>query len=1438
MTVHEGNCVVKFSTWPSSGTAVTNEGSAGSGYNATLSSNKYVALPHATAQKSTASGDYIDVAHGSAINNPTVATWEALFRWDTANTYSLIFSKDNGGSGYSALGLLVGYSSNTLYVERDQDASNSTAWTTPWTPVTGCWYHIQITWDMTSLSNTPVFKINNVAGLATSANVGTPTTFIDDSTFDLCLTNNNYHAQSTFNNYCTLTLFRWHNAILSDAYLQDNYNADISRIYEANCQVKYDMTEASTTQTNDGIAGASYNGTADSNRQAVWQSGADYWNFSANAATLYTPYGSVINSPTIASWEFLFYYNADTNANSHIWDKSATNGYFYFWIDTTNHRLYIKRAGTTTTNYNEWYTPSNSLTAAGLYHIVVVWNMNAWALTGVSLPIVYINNAVQSLTSASSSSRPTAWWNDATSNAMIGNRSDAGYRVNQKLFLYRYHNTLLTPGDVALAYSTEWWRYHNAVVAMTYPGTTYDDQVVVPSIANYNTVTVAMTCPGTTFDDVAVTPSIEQDRTVAMTYPGSTYDDQPVVASVSGGEVDCTVAMSCPGTTYDDVAPTIKLLDVDGAIVTNCVIEYIGDSFPASGTDIANVGTGGAAFDGTADANNYELLPSGAKAFHFSAADYNIIFSDGAAITNFTQATWEWLFKLDVGTSDDFYLIYKNSWFVRFNSEGGYIQIERYDVDWSNPASYYFWMDLPLGWYNIQVTWDCSNFTNKPTLKINGTPYTSGDSASGITAWASDAGGAYVFINNWASATTDLAVFRWHTVVLSDADLATNVDASNWRTTTVEQDCTVAMTYPGTTYDDAAVSASVEQDRSVAMTYPGITADDVAVAASIEQDRSVSMTYPGITSDDYVMAASIEQDRSVGMTYPNATCDDYTVVASIEQDRTVAMTYPDTAYDDQPVVPSVEQDRTVGMPYPTAAYDDQTVVASVEQDRSVSMTYPDSAYDDYAMTAAVEQDRSVAMAYPDMVADDYAVVASYTANPTVAMPYPGALYDVAAVVAGIQQDRTVSMPYPDTTYAPQVVVPSIIQGRQDCTVAMTYPGTTFDDYTVVASYTANLTVEMTYPSAAYEDYAVVASITQDRSIAMPYPTTQFDDYAVLPTVTQDRTVGMTSPSTTYDDAPTLASIRQDRSVVMSCPDVAVAVQPVVPSYTSNLTVAMSCPGTVYEAYAMTAGIQQDRSVYMPYPDAVLDDAPFDSVIAGHDCYVAMSYPSAEYDDAEAEVSVMQSRAVEMSFPSTLYDDAEVLAEVTESNPIVDMTFPGTIFDDVPVVVVILDTSTIIHVQGTLDSTLHLEGSLDSIHLEGCYGIIARVEGSRGVTAHVEGSIAMLEEQWIKDPPIRRGIYMAIEAPIWTDASKTTLSPSLSSGTVIWRLIGDFDSDLLVKTSDNPDEIAVDTPQKGYITIYIKGDETLDFSPGIYDHEAVIIVTDEAEGLFEGQAVVE
>jgi hypothetical protein len=463
MTVHEANCQLKYDVWTSG--AAANDGLAGAGYNATGTAAKNVTLKSGvTANKSTAVGDYVSVPHGPAINNQTVATWEILFRWDAAgaNTTPVFFSKDDGGANDSFQGIECYYYSSKLYIERDTAVgSNGPYGWCAFTPVAGTWYDIQITWDMTGYSNTPVIIINNVAQSVTFE--GTTVSWIDDSSYNLTIGNCNAYDSAT---YITLTLFRWHNAILSSAYLTDNYNADIARIYEANCQVKYDFSEASTTQTNDGIGAATYNGTADSNRQVVAPSGADYWNYSANAATLLTPHGTVIDNPTIATWEFIFYYNADTNASARLWDKSGTTGYFDIYVDTTNHRLYVSRTGSTSSRTSIWNTPSNSFPAAGYYHVIIAWNMIGYAITAPSIPLVYINNSTaQSMTNDGSSTRPTGWQADATYDAHIGNRSDAGYRLNQKLYLYRYHNTLLTPGDVALAQATEAWRYNSIIIA-------------------------------------------------------------------------------------------------------------------------------------------------------------------------------------------------------------------------------------------------------------------------------------------------------------------------------------------------------------------------------------------------------------------------------------------------------------------------------------------------------------------------------------------------------------------------------------------------------------------------------------------------------------------------------------------------------------------------------------------------------------------------------------------------------------------------------------------------------------------------------------------------------------------------------------------------------------------------------------------------------------
>ena len=90
----EDACQIKYSNWPSTGTTITNEGLAGSAYNAVASANKYQLQPSGAAGWVTSlDGASVYIPHGSVIDNPSSGfTVEMMF--------SLNGSTAGGGSEY------------------------------------------------------------------------------------------------------------------------------------------------------------------------------------------------------------------------------------------------------------------------------------------------------------------------------------------------------------------------------------------------------------------------------------------------------------------------------------------------------------------------------------------------------------------------------------------------------------------------------------------------------------------------------------------------------------------------------------------------------------------------------------------------------------------------------------------------------------------------------------------------------------------------------------------------------------------------------------------------------------------------------------------------------------------------------------------------------------------------------------------------------------------------------------------------------------------------------------------------------------------------------------------------------------------------------------------------------------------------------------------
>lgn len=111
---------------------------------------------------------------------------------------------------------------------------------------------------------------------------------------------------------------------------------------------------------------------------------------------------------------------------------------------------------------------------------------------------------------------------------------------------------------------------------------------------------------------------------------------------------------------------------------------------------------------------------------------------------------------------------------------------------------------------------------------------------------------------------------------------------------------------------------------------------------------------------------------------------------------------------------------------------------------------------------------------------------------------------------------------------------------------------------------------------------------------------------------------------------------------------------------------------------------------------------------------------------------------------------------------------------------------------------------------------------------------MKRDQDIIDPPITKGVFFQIVAPIYKDDTDTELEPGLAGGVVTWRLIG-AEGDVISKTSAGAKGVTIDVPETGYITVDIEEEDTSDLINGDYEHMAELIFEGHTRGLFSGIA---
>lgn len=231
---YENNCIVKFSTWPSSGTAITNEGSAGSGYDGVAADNDYYLLASgATSFKFNGTTDKVTVSKGAAIDNIANVTVEFVVYingWGAAGA-GVLFNKATVAGAFGAD--LNGGDGRLRLYRLSANGPNFDMWTTTnVVAALGNWYDIQITWvSGVGPGATPHIYVTGVDGVqhdcALTHTLTGAGNWVSDSNYDLCIGDwPTYNHQWNGN----FVVFRIHNAVLTDAQLTQNYNADKWRV--------------------------------------------------------------------------------------------------------------------------------------------------------------------------------------------------------------------------------------------------------------------------------------------------------------------------------------------------------------------------------------------------------------------------------------------------------------------------------------------------------------------------------------------------------------------------------------------------------------------------------------------------------------------------------------------------------------------------------------------------------------------------------------------------------------------------------------------------------------------------------------------------------------------------------------------------------------------------------------------------------------------------------------------------------------------------------------------------------------------------------------------------------------------------------------------------------------------------------------------------------
>ena len=634
---------------------------------------------------------------------------------------------------------------------------------------------------------------------------------------------------------------------------------DVDGAIVTNCVVEFIGTSfpsSGTTITNAGTGGATYNGTAAYTAFSEYQvapSGAQAWALSQAAIDYISfPYGTAINNPTYITCEIAFACNQ--LSGGALISRRTSGSVAGFIVQTNSDGSISVTRGKSTSAYRKYNSPASELALGHNYFLQITWDCSGYTNT----PIVMLSTdggTPASLTMTYAGTGTTnSWVSDSTTNTLIGALTTSSSTSADEIFLYRLHTVILSAGDLTTNFNASVWRLAasssktftqgtppnvavatvaptiglavapasiNVGVAIVMPTISVSSNIVLGTPKNVAVATVAPAI------GLAITQGMPPNVAAATVAPtigvGVTQGTPPDVAVAVIMPIVTTAPLGAvftqtvvPNVAVALVMPTISTTDVDGAIVTNCQIEFIGDSFPNVGTTLTNRGRGGAAYNAAATTNEYSTLPSSVQAWTTPNGQTCLI-PHGSAVDNLTYLTVEFLFEAQSNPNGYPAHIYKGNdstpcWEIGYKAATSQFYVFRYASDGS---TYRYYLtptcSVTAGMcYLVQVTWDCSSFTSTPVIKVNNvaqTPIT--NSSNGIpSAWFDDSGQSIGIgsSNTGAGAgiSNDIwAVLRIHDAVLADSDLQTNYNASAWRlasgasfTQTVVPDVAIATVAP------------------------------------------------------------------------------------------------------------------------------------------------------------------------------------------------------------------------------------------------------------------------------------------------------------------------------------------------------------------------------------------------------------------------------------------------------------------------------------------------------------------------------------------------------------------------------------------------------------------------------------------------------------------